>query len=86
MCSIPFFIYVFIECDCVSVCVSVFLSVCVSVCVSLCLSVCVCVCVCVSVCVWVCACVHVGGFFVCEFYITEDSFAFRYHKSIVMLL
>ena len=45
----------------------------------------VCVSVCLSVCVWVCGSVRVGGLFVCEFYITEDSFAFRYHKSIVIL-
>ena len=77
MCLLSVTVY---ECVCLCFCL------CVCLCVSLCLSVCVCVCVCVSVCVWVCACVHVGGFFVCEFYITEDSFAFRYHKSIVMLL
>ena len=76
MCSIPFFIFVFIECVCVWVCMSL----CVSV------SVCVCFCLCVCVCVWVCGSVLEGGLFVCEFYITEDSFAFRYHKSIVMLL
>ena len=52
---------------------------------------CVCVCVFVSVCVSVCVlcvsvCVRVGGLFVGEFQVTEDSFAFRYHKSIVVLL